>query len=122
MVESCASRQRRPPCKTNKGMSDEAADAAALTYLLPSFRLPVPDPVAMSCFVLLPFRLPVTILSPPCRLHVACMLLPVTSLPLSCLFPVVLLAPPCYYPVTNLSLCLSHPAAFHRCLLCAARI
>ena len=34
MVESSPSRQRRPPCKTNKGMSDEAADAAALTYLL----------------------------------------------------------------------------------------
>ena len=34
MVESCPSRQRRPPCKTNKGMSDEAADAAALTYLV----------------------------------------------------------------------------------------
>ena len=34
MVESSPSRQRRQPCKTNKGMSDEAADAAALTYLL----------------------------------------------------------------------------------------
>ena len=34
MVESSPSRQRRPPCKTNKEMSDEAADAAALTYLL----------------------------------------------------------------------------------------
>ena len=34
MVESSPSRQGRPPCKTNKGMSDEAADAAALTYLL----------------------------------------------------------------------------------------
>ena len=33
MVESSPSRQRRPPCETNKGMSDEAADAAALTYL-----------------------------------------------------------------------------------------
>ena len=33
MVESSPSRQRRPPCKTNKEMSDEAADAAALTYL-----------------------------------------------------------------------------------------
>ena len=32
MVESTPSRQRRPPCKTNKEMSDEAADAAALTY------------------------------------------------------------------------------------------
>ena len=27
------SRQRRPPCKTSKEISDEAADAAALTYL-----------------------------------------------------------------------------------------
>ena len=34
MVESSPSHQRRPPCKTNKEMSDEAADAAALTYLL----------------------------------------------------------------------------------------
>ena len=33
MVESSPSHQRRPPCKTNKEMSDEAADAAALTYL-----------------------------------------------------------------------------------------
>ena len=31
MVESTPSRQRRPPCKTNKEMSDEAADAAPLT-------------------------------------------------------------------------------------------
>ena len=34
MVESSPSRQGRPPCKTNKEMSDEAADADALTYLL----------------------------------------------------------------------------------------
>ena len=34
MVKSTPSRQRRPPCKTSKEMSDEAADAAALTYLL----------------------------------------------------------------------------------------
>ena len=34
MVESSPSRQRRPPCKTNKEMSDEAADAAVLAYLL----------------------------------------------------------------------------------------
>ena len=34
MVESSPSRQRRPPCKTSKVMSDEAAAAAALTYLL----------------------------------------------------------------------------------------
>ena len=31
MVESSPSRQRPPPCKTNKEMSDEAADVAALT-------------------------------------------------------------------------------------------
>ena len=37
MVESSPSRQRRPPCKTSKEMSDEAADAAALTYLLTSY-------------------------------------------------------------------------------------
>ena len=34
MVESTPSRQRQPPCKTNKEVSDEAVDAAALTYLL----------------------------------------------------------------------------------------
>ena len=34
MVESSPSRQRRPPRKTNIKKSDEAADAAALTYLL----------------------------------------------------------------------------------------
>ena len=34
MVESSPSCQRQPPCKTNKGMSDEAADVAALAYLL----------------------------------------------------------------------------------------
>ena len=34
MVESSPSCQRRPPLKTNKGMSDEAADAGAHTYLL----------------------------------------------------------------------------------------
>ena len=39
MVESSPSRQRRPPCKTNKEMSDEAADAAALPYLLTSVGL-----------------------------------------------------------------------------------
>ena len=39
MVESSPSRQRRPPCKTNKEMSDEAADAADLTYLLTWYRL-----------------------------------------------------------------------------------
>ena len=33
MVESSPSRQRRPPCKTSKEMSDESADAAALSYL-----------------------------------------------------------------------------------------
>ena len=39
MVESIPSRQRRPPCKTNKEKSDEAADAAALTYLLTYSRM-----------------------------------------------------------------------------------
>ena len=38
MVESYPSRQRRPPCKTSKEMSDEAADAAALTFLLTQHR------------------------------------------------------------------------------------
>ena len=39
MVESSPSRQRRRPCKTNKEMSDEAADAAASTYLLLTYSL-----------------------------------------------------------------------------------
>ena len=34
MVQSSPSRQRRPQCKTNKEMSGESADAAALTYLI----------------------------------------------------------------------------------------
>ena len=42
MVESSPSRQRRPPCKTRKEMSDEAADAAALTYLLTRNPSPIP--------------------------------------------------------------------------------
>ena len=47
MVESSPSRQRRPPCKTNKEMSDQAADAAALTYLLltPSLGGAAPGPL-----------------------------------------------------------------------------
>ena len=36
MVESSPCRQRRPPCTTNMEVSDEAADAAALIYLLTS--------------------------------------------------------------------------------------
>ena len=37
MVESSPSRQRRPPCKTSKEMSDEAAKQPPLPYLtLPS--------------------------------------------------------------------------------------
>ena len=36
MVESSPSHQRRPPCKTSEEMSDEAADAAALSYSLTS--------------------------------------------------------------------------------------
>ena len=39
MVGSTHSRQRRPPCKTNKEESEEAADAAAVTYLLTSFNV-----------------------------------------------------------------------------------
>ena len=39
MAESSPFRQRRPPCKTNKEMSDEAADADALTYLLTFWRI-----------------------------------------------------------------------------------
>ena len=44
MVKSSPSRQRRRACKTNKEMSDEAADAATLTYLLTSSRPPTPRP------------------------------------------------------------------------------
>ena len=40
MVERFLSHQRRPPCKTNKGMSAEAADAATCTYLLTGATLP----------------------------------------------------------------------------------
>ena len=61
MVESTPSRQRRPPCKTNKEMSDEAADAAALTYLLTYF-LPVAT-LSSSC------RHPVAFLLPPAAFH-----------------------------------------------------
>ena len=44
MVENSPSHQRRSPCRTNKEMSDEAADAAALTYL--TYHLPPPVPVS----------------------------------------------------------------------------
>ena len=59
MVESSPSSQRRPPCKTNKGMSDEAANAAALTYLLTYLLLRLlPRPVRwwarVTCKVLCP--------------------------------------------------------------------
>ena len=40
MVDSSPSRQKRPPCKTDKETSDEAADAAALTYLLTRLATP----------------------------------------------------------------------------------
>ena len=43
MVESSPSRQRRPSCKTSKAMSDEAADAAALSYLPTYLLLPLVD-------------------------------------------------------------------------------
>ena len=42
MVESSPSRQRRPPFKPNKETSDEAAYAAALTYLLTNERRYLP--------------------------------------------------------------------------------
>ena len=41
MVDSSPSPQWRRPYKTNKGTSDEAADAAALTYLLTWFVCPL---------------------------------------------------------------------------------
>ena len=48
MVQSSPSRQRRPQCKTRKEMSDKAADAAALTYLL-TYQAP-----AIACGFLVP--------------------------------------------------------------------
>ena len=50
MVESSPSRQRRPPCKTGKEMSDEAADVAALTYLLTY--LPLLGVLCCTCTIL----------------------------------------------------------------------
>ena len=52
LVESSPSHQRRPPCKTNKGISDEAADAAALTYLL-TYNFVLLDSCARSLWELL---------------------------------------------------------------------
>ena len=49
MVERSPSRQRRPPCKTSKEMSDEAAEASALTYLLTETQAtPVSQPAVLS--------------------------------------------------------------------------
>ena len=44
MVESLPFRPQQPPCKTNKGMSHEAADAAALTHLLTYLLSTAPPP------------------------------------------------------------------------------
>ena len=56
MVESTPSRQRRPPCKTNKEMSDEAADAAALSYLLLLSRVaPPPTPITAPTRAVVPY-------------------------------------------------------------------
>ena len=52
MVESTPSRQRRPPCKTNKEKSDEAADATALTYLLTLSRVCPLGDISLSSNVL----------------------------------------------------------------------
>ena len=49
MVESSPSCQRRPPCKTNKEMSDEAAEAATLTYLLTLTCCTVVGTVRLKC-------------------------------------------------------------------------
>ena len=89
--------------------------ASPLALLSSSCCFPVAYPVAMSCFLSLPCRLPVATRSPPCRppiallshlpcrLHVACLSLPVASLPLSCRWPVVFLSPPCRLRVAGLS-------------------
>ena len=50
MVESTPSRQNQPPYKTTQGTSNEAADAAALTYLLTCV---LHSPLLRSIFVLL---------------------------------------------------------------------
>ena len=98
--------------------------ASPIAILSSSFRFLVAYRVAMSCFLLLPCRLPVATLSPPCRfpvallsdlpccLPVACLSLPVASLPLFCRFPVVFLSPPCCLPVATLSPSCRHPVAF----------
>ena len=97
--------------------------ASPVALLSSTCRFPVAYPVAMSCFLSLPCRLPVATLSPPCRppvallshlsccLPVACLSLPVASLPLSYRWPVVFLSPPCRLPVATLSpscRCLPH--------------
>ena len=48
MVEGSPSRLGQPPCKTNKGMSDDAADAAALTYLLTLWGRTSPLPITQT--------------------------------------------------------------------------
>ena len=89
--------------------------ASPIALLSSSFRFSVACPVAMSCFLLLPCRLPVATLLPPgrfpvailshlpCHLPIACLSLPVDSPRLSCRFPVVFLSPPCRLPVASLS-------------------
>ena len=104
--------------------------AIPIALLSSSFRFPAAYPVAMSCFLLLPCRLPVATLSPrcgflvallshlPCRLPVACLSLPVASLRLSCRFPVDFLSPPCRLPVATLSpSCRSLPHFADACLV-----
>ena len=88
--------------------------AIPIALLSSCFRFPVAYPVTISCILLLPCRLRVASLLPPCRfpvvllshlpcrLPVACLSLPVNSLPLSCRFPVVFLSPPCRLPVATL--------------------
>ena len=58
MVESTPSRQRRPPCKTNKEESDEAADAAALTYLHLLLSVDYPSYLALSTQITKPSTTP----------------------------------------------------------------
>ena len=65
MVESSPSRQRRPPCKTSKEMSDEAADAAALTYLLTLVKA---TNLTSSSIILTALSAPPCILWTPCQL------------------------------------------------------
>ena len=119
MVESPPSRQRRPPCETNKEESDEAADEAALTYLLtpwcpvfpcclPSSPLcpsPTPGAACSPCLLLplppRPVDLPCT--APACRFRCLPLSRPPSHWPW-CPVAARLLCPACPSPPCGLPL------------------